>query len=362
MEKITAQVRVLAIDLSKNDFRIAGEDGGGKVVYEGHCKSREAFARFLKQLQPGQHVLVETGPGAQAWARQLQSSQIGVRILPAHLVRQHRAGHKNDRNDARAILRAGRDDSIHAVPIKTVEQLAIQSQHRVRRGYNRRRVAVSNEMRALLLEHGIAIARGHSALVKQVQRAVPDASVPLPYQVRDLLADLLAEFDVLGQRINRLDASLKQAAKEDPTARRLMTIPGFGPITATALACKGIQPHAYATSRHLPASIGLVPQQHSTGGKTVLGRMSRCGDSYIRCLVIQGSHSVVQKVKPAAPGTPENRLQRWLRLHGRKGAAIRLANRNLRIAWRLLRDGVDYQAQIHGAHDLGAEVEETAMN
>lgn len=135
----------VAVDLAKRVFQVAGEDALGQVLYEERIKSREAFYTFLCQLPPDVVVLVETGPGAQAWARQLQDQGNLARILPARLVANHRSGAKNDRNDALAILRAGRDSNIAAVPIKSAAALAMQALHRARQGYVRRRTAISNQ-------------------------------------------------------------------------------------------------------------------------------------------------------------------------------------------------------------------------
>ncbi|WP_183006584.1 transposase, partial [Pseudomonas sp. UME83] len=147
----------VAVDLAKKVFQVAGEDAQGQLAYEQRIKSREAFQVFLQKLPEGVTVLMETGPGAQAWARLLQAQGNPVRILPAQRVAEHRSGAKNDRNDAHAILRAGRDSSIASVPVKSVAALAMQAWHRVRRGYVRRRTAMGNQIRGLLLEQGVAL-------------------------------------------------------------------------------------------------------------------------------------------------------------------------------------------------------------
>ncbi|WP_025857858.1 transposase, partial [Pseudomonas sp. CHM02] len=140
----------VAVDLAKRVFQAAGEDALGQVIFEERIKSREAFQAFLNKLPVSVTVLVETGPGAQAWARLLQTQGNPVRILPAQLVANHRSGPKNDRNDALAILRAGRDCKILAVPVKSAAALAMQALHRARQGYVRRRTAIGNQMRGLL--------------------------------------------------------------------------------------------------------------------------------------------------------------------------------------------------------------------
>lgn len=354
---MTASVKMFAIDLAKHVFQVAGEDAHGTVVFEHRYRSREAFFDFVRNAKSGQQAVMETGPGAQAWARELIARGVQVRILPAQRVAEHRSGPKNDRNDALALLRAARDTSIHEVPIKSAERLALQAVHRVRHGYVRRRTALANQARGLLLEQGMALARGEQALIAGLRRALADATVPLPDRLRELLADLWAEWETLGQRIERLSADLAQRARHDGLAHRLMRVPGIGPVTASALVCKELVQERYAGARAFAASFGLVPDQHSSGQRVRLGKMSRRGDAYLRSLLIEGAQSVLRRVNPDDPSN--DRLHRWLRRHGRKGAAVRLANRNLRIVWHLLPDGASYR---HAEPTTTSSCAEASMN
>ncbi|MHC8391560.1 IS110 family RNA-guided transposase [Pseudomonas sp. MDT2-39-1] len=334
----------VAVDLAKQVFQVAGEDVLGQVHYEQRIKSREAFYEFLRQLPPHVVVLMETGPGAQAWARQLQDQGNLARILPAGLVATHRSGPKNDRNDALAILRAGRDEKIYAVPVKSVAALAMQALHRARQGYVRRRTAVSNQMRGLLLEHSVALAQGDVAISQKSPRVLEDATQPVPGLLRELIDELLAEWRHLGERISVLTGRLEVAANADMTAKRLMTVRGIGPVTATALVAKETKPERFPNARKFAAYFGMVPDQHSSGqtvrrldGQTVrLGDMTKRGDVYLRSLMIQGAHAVLQQLRPDSQQPDDRRLLRWMSRLGRKEAAVRLANRNLRIVWVLL--------------------------
>lgn len=182
-------------------------------------------------------------------------------LLPAQLVAKHRSGAKNDRNDARAILRAGRDNKIAAIPIKSATALAMQALHRARQSYVRRRTAMSNQMRGLLLEHGTTLAQGDVAISQTLPRVLEDATQPLP----DLLRELIDE--LLGERINELTTRLEYAANADQTAWRLMTVRGIGPIIATALLAKETVPERFANARQFAAYFGLVPEQNSSGQK-----------------------------------------------------------------------------------------------
>ncbi|MGP4959089.1 IS110 family transposase, partial [Pseudomonas helleri] len=225
----------MAVDLAKRVFQVAGQDAAGLTVYEERINSRESFHAFLRKLPTSITVLVETGPGAQAWAQLLKTQGNPVRILPAQHVANHRSGPKNDRNDVLAILRAGRDTSISSVPVKSAAALAMQALHRVRQGYVRRRTAMSNQMRGLLLEHGLAMAQGDSAFSQGIPRILEDATQPLPDMLRELIDELLSEWSQLGERINVLTGRLETAAKNDETAKRLMTVRGIGPIISTAV-------------------------------------------------------------------------------------------------------------------------------
>jgi transposase len=335
----------MAVDLAKNVFQVAGEDVLGQVIYEQRIKSREAFLKFLHQLPTGLTVLMETGPGAQAWARQLQQQGNAVRILPAQRVAEHRSGAKNDRNDVLAILRAGRDKGIAAVPVKSTAQLAMQALHRARQGYVRRRTAMGNQMRGLLLEHGIAIAQGEASLNRNIPRLLEDATQPLPDMLRELIAELLGEWSQMGERIRVLTGRLEVAASEDETAKRLMTVRGIGPIIATAVLAKQTEPERFKNARQYAAYFGTVPEQHSTGQTVRLGKMCKRGDAYLRSLTIQGAHAVLKQVRPDSDHPDDRRLRRWLSRHGQKGAAVRLANRNLRIIWVLLQNEETYRRQ-----------------
>jgi transposase len=340
-----AACTTVAADLAKRVFQIAGEDALGQVLYEERIKSREGFQAFLCKLEPHVVVLMETGPGAQAWARQLQDQGNLARILPAGRVADHRSGAKNDRNDAHAILRAGRDDRISAVPIKNAAELAMQALHRIRQGCVRRRTAVGNQMRGLLLEHGVAMAQGEAAITQKVPRVLEDATQPLPDMFRELIDELLAEWCHLGERIRGLTGRLEEAAKQDRTTMRLMTIRGVGPIIATAIVAKQTRPERFADARMFAAYFGLVPDQNSSGERVRLGRMTKRGDSYIRSLAIQGAHAVLRQLRHDSDQPDDRRLLQWLNHLGSKKAAVRLANRNLRIIWSLLQNDQTYRRE-----------------
>ena len=339
MSKITT----LGIDLAKRVFQVAAEDARGveQPIERSRFTSREAFAAYLGTLAPPLRVGMETGPGAQAWARLLQSRGIDVQVLPAQRVAEHRSGAKNDANDARAILRALRDTSIHPVPVKSVEQLTMQALHRARQGWMARKTALGNQMRGLLLEHGVTVAQGDAALCVALAR-VPQHEL-VPQRLRDLIEVLWDEWQAQVARIAASDLEFKALARQDPLARRLDAIAGIGPLTATALACKGLEPGRFRNARMFAAYFGVVPDQHSSGEKIRLGRMSKRGDGYVRQLLINGAHAVVRVVRHDATDALSRRVLRWRGRHGVKGAAVRLANHNLRVVWAMLKNQTSYR-------------------
>ena len=200
-------------------------------------------------------------------------------------------------------------------------------------------------MRGLLLEHGVALAQGDAAISHVIPRVLEDATQPLPEILRELIDELLGEWRQLGERINVLSGRLEAAANADKTAKRLMTVRGVGPIIATALLAKQTEPERFANARLYAAYFGMVPDQHSSGEKIRLGKMSKRGDGYLRSLMIQGAHAVLQQLRPDSQQPDDRRLLGWLSRLGRKEAAVRLANRNLRIAWVLLQNEQTYQRQ-----------------
>lgn len=333
MNKITA----IAIDLAKNVFQIAGENARGEVVLEKRLKSRRAMHHFIQTLEPPLTVAVEAGPGAQAWAREIQARGVEVKILPAQHTAAHRSGPKNDANDAFSILRALHDVRVHAVPVKTPEQLAMQALHRVRRGWLRRMTAIDNQTRGVLLEQGIVIPQSVAAWQRKVASVLEDATVPIPDRLRDLVAILMAEWQWHHDQVAKLDGELERLSRTDPVAKHLREVSGIGKIISTAMACKGINPDRFANSRQFAAYFGITPNQHSSGNKIRLGKMSRRGDGYLRSAMLEGALGVINNIRSDATDPYSRRIQRWVRRRGRKGAAVRLANHNLRVVWVLLK-------------------------
>ena len=263
--------------------------------------------------------------------------------MPAQLVKAYRKSNKNDYLDAEAIAEAVQRPTMRFVPIKTDDQLDLQALHRVRDRWVARRTAVMNQMRGFLLERGITVRKGPSHLTTQLQRMLEDADTPLSGRLRLLILELKHEWDELETRIEAANAELQLIAKQDDACNRLMEIPGFGPLVSTALVAAIGNGITFRKGRDLAAWLGLVPRQHSTGGKTRLLGISKRGNEYLRRMFLHGARSVVAQIgrKPSALGL-------WIadlsaRSH-RNVTVVALANKMARTAWAILSKGTRYCA------------------
>jgi len=336
MISITGVVAVLGIDLAKQVFALHGVDGFGKVVLK-QVISRSALMRVIAQLQPCL-IGLEACSGAHEWARQFQRHGHTVKLIAPAFVAPYRKSGKNDDNDAEAICEAVGRPNMRVVPVKTRDQQALLSLHRVRQGFVEERTAVINRVRGLLAEFGLVFAQRHGGL-----RAIPAALEGLPPLARRAVDDLLAHLRQLNERIASYDVEFKHLANQDDAAKRIMTIPGVGPITALGMVATLGNARDFKNGRQLAAWLGLTPKQHSSGGKMRLGGVTKRGDDYLRTLLVQGARAAMQHASRAEP----TRLSRWAsNLVERRGyhkANIALAAKNARIAWALLARGGEFE-------------------
>jgi transposase len=332
---------VCGIDIGKTVFHLIG------LSKEGHIVVKKRFSR--KQLirhtvnMPACLVGMEACPGSHFLARALAAQGHTVKLMPAEYVRPFVKSNKNDYVDAEAIAEAVQRPTMRFVPIKNEAQLDLQALHRVRDRWIGRRTAVINQIRGFLLEHGIAVATGPAHLNRQIPCILEDAENLLSPRMRTLIIELRDEWKKLEEQIEATDRELAQSAKKDDGCRRLLTIPGIGPLTATALTAAIGNGAAFRKSRDLAAWLGLVPRQHSTGGKTRLLGISKRGDPYLRRLFIHGGRAVLARVK-----REEHQFGGWLdRLEARSPrnvAIVAMANKIARIAWAVLTTGQIYSA------------------
>jgi transposase len=334
------KITTVGIDLAKSVFQIHGVDAQGKIVLRKQLK-REQMATFFVNLPPCL-IGMEACGSAHHWARKLQEFGHTVRLMAPQFVKPYVKSNKNDAADAEAICEAVARPNMRFVAIKTIEQQAVLSLHRARRGFVKARTAQANQIRGLLAEYGLILPLGIGYITQRVPALIEDGEVALPGQFRQLIERLLENFQELDRHVKELEGQIKAWHQSCAASRKLEQIPGIGPITASALVASLGDAKHFANGRQVAAWLGLVPRQHSTGGKSVLLGISKRGDAYLRTLLIHGARAVLYRAtRKAEPGS-------WLyRLAQRSNAnvaAVALANKNARIVWALLTHDREFRA------------------
>jgi transposase len=329
------QITTIGLDLAKHVFQVHAVDAAGSVVLRRRLRRAQVHA-FFAGLAPCL-VGMEACATAHFWARQLRSLGHEVRLMPAQYVKAYLRRGKNDAADAAAICEAMTRPSMRFVPVKGEAQQAALMLHRVRDLLVRQRTQLINAIRGHLAEFGLVEAQGPWNVARLL--AGMEEAVGLPELARELVRVLAGQLEELEGRIEEVDARILARHKADAVSRRLATIPGIGPLAATAIAATVPDPAAFRGGREFAAWLGLVPRQNSTGGKARLGRISRQGDAYIRRLLVIGAQSVLRCSK-AARSDPW--LQRLLAKRPRLVVAVALANKTARIAWAVMARGTAY--------------------
>ena len=327
------KIATIGIDLGKSTFHLVGFDEEGRIVARKRC-SRLQLIRFMVTLPPC-HVGMEACSGAHLLGHQLSEQGHDVRLMPPQYVRPYVKSNKNDFIDAEAIAEAVQRPTMRFVPLKTVEQLDLQAFHRVRERLVTRRTAVINQIRAFLLERGLVLRQGRAYLARVLPGVLSEPTPVVSERMRVLLSGLWTEWKALDVDISRTTREIETLAMYDPACQRLTGVPGVGPVIATALVAAVGNGAAFAKGRDFAAWLGLVPQQHSTGGKPRLLGISKRGNSYLRRLFVQGARSILLHADPA-----RHAFGPWLtalraRVH-HNVAVIALANKLARIAWAVL--------------------------
>lgn len=329
-------ITTIGFDLAKDVFQVHGVDSNGQRAVRKQVRRKEVRTYFAKL--PPCLVGMEACASSHYWARELKSLGHEVRLIPPQFVKPYVKSNKNDAADAEAICEAVARPNMRFVAVKTPSTQALLCLHRARQGFIKQRTAQSNQIRGLLAEFGVIFPRGMGRLFEELPRILADTENGLPELMRQLIARLRDHLRLLDQQVAEFDGQIQAWHRTDERSRRLSDIPGIGPITATALAASITDAHLFKSGRQLAASLGLVPRQHSTGGKATLLGISKRGDTYLRTLLIHGARSVVRRAIHKNP---------WLeRLCARRNpniAAVALANKNARIAWALLAHGRTYQ-------------------
>ena len=335
----------IGIDIGKEVFHIVGFGTDGKIVLRRKIK-RLALAETFKRLPPC-IVGMEACLSAHFVSRALRQLGHEPRIIPAIYVKPFVKGQKNDYNDAEAIAEAALRPNLRVVREKTQDQLDLQALHRVRSRLVSRRTATINQIRAFLIEQGIAVRTGARALRNSLMAILKNRQDEISPRMRGLIVGLYDDWIYLDERIETIAGEIEKIGETEANCRRLMSVPGIGPLISTAVVAAIGTGEAFERGRDFGAWLGLVPRQYSTGGRSILGRISKRGSKYLRTLFIQAANVILMR--------PHNwerfSFGAWLlnaapRLHRNK-LATALANKLARIAWSILRNEKTFDAHRH---------------
>ena len=334
------QITTIGLDLAKNVFQVHGANERGKTVLRKQLR-REQVAAFFANL-PSCLIGMEACGSAHHWARKLQALGHTVRLMAPQFVKPYVKSNKNDAADAEAICEAVTRPTMRFVPIKNVEQQTVLSLHRVRQGFIRARTAQANQIRGLLGEYGVVVPQGIAHIALRVPDLIEDATNDLPGAFRQLIERLLEHLKLLDRQVGEIETQIKAWHRDDEISRRLEQVPGIGPITASALAATVGDAKNFDNGRQLAAWLGLVPRQHSNGGKAKLLGMSKRGDAYLRTLLIHGARSVIYRATQR--NDSDNLLVKLTARRNANVAAVAQANKTARIVWALLVHNREFRA------------------
>jgi len=328
MEKIS----VIGLDLAKNVFQVHGAGSDGKKRLSKKLKRSELLEFFAKM--PRCLVGLEACGGAHEWARRLEALGFTVKMMAPQHVKPYVQGNKTDARDAAAICEAASRPAVPAIAIRTRDSQQMQCLHRVREGWMKQRTAVMNRIRGLLGEFGVAVSRGEKSLRLQVRQWQAEQALELPLVGR-LMDESLDELDELDKRLAEVMAMLSQAHQADAASQLIASIPGVGPLSATAVISSFGRAQSFSNARKFASAIGLTPREHSSGGKQRLGGISKRGNSYIRKLLVHGARAVLW-ARMKKPDYADDWVVQLAQRRGHNVAVCALAAKNARRIWAIL--------------------------
>ena len=335
------KLTTIGIDLAKNVLQVHGADEKGKTVLKKQIKRAQVLA-FFANLTPCK-IGMEACGSAHYWARKLQALGHSVQLIAPQYVKPFVKRNKNDAADAEAICEAASRPNMPAVPIKNASQQAILRVHRARQGFVKARTAQANQIRGLLAEYGIAIPQGIDHIAERVPTIIEDGENDLPGSFRLLIQRLLDHLKELDRQVGELELEIQRWHRDNAASQKLAKIPGIGPMTASAVVASIGDARNFENGRQLAAWLGIVPRQHSTGGKSTLLGISKRGDTYLRTLLIHGARAVI-RVTEHRPGA-DPWLKSLLARRNKNVATVALANKNARTIWALLAHDREYEAR-----------------
>jgi transposase len=337
------QVSTIGLDLAKQVFQVHGVDASGAVVLRKRLR-RSEVVRFFSML-PGCLIGIEACATAHHWARELSAFGHEVRLIPPSYVKAYVKRGKTDAADAEAICEAVSRPSMRFVPVKTAEQQSELMLHRARDLLVRQRTMLVNAVRGHFAEFGIVVAQGIRRIGELAALLIDEDSTNLPPVAREVLCALLGQLQTLDERIRKLEAVIVASHRNNEVSRRLASVPGVGPITASAIVASVADARQFKSARHFAAWLGLTPSSYSTGGKERLGGISKQGDPYLRRLLVTGATCVIRYARKKAPGEG-GRVKALLARRPARLVSVALANKMARIVWALLVSGNTYRAPI----------------
>jgi transposase len=340
------QITTVGVDLAKAVIVVCAADVEGRVLFFRQL-SFNGFSQWAATLPPCMFGMEACG-SAHHWGRRLATYGHTVRLIAAEFVKPFRKsqGAKNDRNDAQAILTAVRQPDMRFVSVKSVDQQAVLAWHCMRKGWSDDRTALISRMRGLLAEFGVWLALSPEALKRALPRLIEDER--LPARMRALLSTAMEELQRLEERIERCEMEIRTHAQQSEDAQRIEAIIGVGAITSSAVAATVTRARDFKNGRQMAAWLGLVPKQFSSGGKTMLGKITKRGDTYLRGLLTGGARSALRSAMRATP-EKRTRLQCWImearvRL-GYQKTLVAIANKHARMIWAILAKGEQYDTE-----------------
>ena len=334
------KLTTIGMDLAKSVFQVHGADAHGKLVLKKQLK-RSQVLPFFANLVPCK-IGMEACGSAHYWARKLQALGHTVQLIAPQYVKPFVKRNKNDAADAEAICEAVTRPNMPTVPIKNASQQAILSVHRARQGFVKARTAQANQIRGLLAEFGIVMPQGISHMAKRVPEILEDGENERPGSFRMLIQRLVDHLNVLDQQVGELEHEIQIWHRENEASQKLAKIPGIGPITASAVVASVGDAGNFKNGRQLAVWLGIVPRQHSTGGKATLLGISKRGDTYLRTLMIHGARAVIRGAERKPSANPW--LSKLVARRNKNVAAVALANKNARTIWALLAHDRQYEA------------------
>lgn len=332
----------IGIDIGKDTFHIVGFDPDGQLVMRKQIKRLALVATFEKL--PRCIVGMEACLSAHFVSRTLRKLGFEPRIIPAIYVKPFIKGQKNDYNDAEAIAEAALRPNLPVVPEKSQEQLDLQALHRVRSRLVSRRTATINQIRAFLIEQGITVRKGLRALKNSFEAILEERKDAISPRMRSILIGLYGDWMWMDDRIDKVSKEIELISRTEENCVNVMTIPGIGPMISTAMAAAIGTGEAFGRGRDFAAWVGLVPRQYSTGGRTVLGRITKRGNRYLRMLFVQAAKVILMRINRWPDFSFGDWLTRAAERMNRNKLAIALANKLARMAWSILRHRTAFDA------------------